>query len=101
MVEQLSPEALARMRAEHVPEDSKWTRDDGLLRCLSPTCNVLVPDDDDNNDRPDAALWPCDAALLLAELDRRDNAVRSWTEARKAGIAMGLLGPVVGEELGR
>lgn len=68
MSEPLSAETVARMKAEHTPDDS----DLNDAFCSKPDC---------------LARWPCDAALLLAELERREQVQspvwmnKSWTTA--------------------
>lgn len=119
MSEPLSLAELDRMRAEHVVQESAR----GFLRCA--TCLLI----------DDAGLdwfspWPCDAAKLLAELDRVQEPNYAMCDcghhgnldlnrpircrecgsehlrllrvvSKPNGIAYGLLGPATSEELAR
>lgn len=80
-MERLTDADLARMRAEHP--------------FLNEPC-------------PSCTLWPCDAALLLAELDRREANPPQWRGRNHqtpvphlAGVAYGLFGPATTEEIAR
>lgn len=75
MREPLSAEVIARMKRDHVPTDAG--------SCRAETY------------RDDAEDWPCDAALLLAELERR----APGPVPHLVGIAAGLFGPVDTSEL--
>lgn len=81
-MEPLSPAEIARMRAEHVP-----TTDTG-------ECNECLH-----------GHFPCDAAKLLAELDRREANPPQWQGRNHqspvphlAGITAGLFDPSASEE---
>lgn len=92
MMDRLTDAELARMRAEHVMIRSQ----EGLNICWSCATYPVITKE-----------WPCDAALLLRELDQRNAAVRAWQGRNHqpgpvphlAGVAYGLLGSATAEEL--
>lgn len=95
-MERLTAADLARMRAEHVPDQDDLVINGSTVRfCQSEACYLEV--------------WPCDAALLLAELDWREQAVargtwpiKRWTIADivyEGDIGRALCGPSTSEEL--
>ena len=85
-MDRLTPVEIERMRAEHVVEVVPANTYQGqsmpeLRYCKSPSCGACYD-------------WPCDAALLLAEVDRRDSAI-----TLRGDIGRGLCGPSVSEDL--
>ncbi len=129
MAEPMTAEDLARLRAEHFGEDRaagylschtclRWCCPGGMpgCRCSDPDCPTYV-----------LSPFPCAAALLLAELERREHEQPHaspgipWHEylgveyhvhtapacphvapsSTEHAIAYGLLGPQTSEELAR
>lgn len=83
MLEPLSAETLARMKAEHVPVDSGL--DDGRTICNSNAC--WTDDGNDGDAEFFATFFPCDAALLLAELERyKTDGMSGWRSCNQFWI---------------
>lgn len=96
MTDRLTAADLARMRAEHMDQDgvciSCWER--RVSRSGGADFYFV--------------LFPCAAASLLAELDRREANPLHWQGRNHlspvphlAGVAYGLLGPATTEEIER
>lgn len=75
MSEPLSPAEIERMRAEHVAIDSGL--DDGSSICASDSCWTMTVAEDGFYGDAMPTSYPCDAALLLAEMERRDAGLDS------------------------
>jgi hypothetical protein len=85
MTDRLSEADLTRMRAEHVRDSTPVIGvGDQVYLCRSPLCQGQRV----------SAIWPCDAARLLAHF-------APGPVPHLAGIVAGLFGPVSTEELSR